>query len=99
MKNINISGEGEVGISNPNLSSNTISIYPNPGNGLVNIDMVNEDFSTVEVLSITGKLVRSFELTGTTGSYDLTELQSGLYFVVFVNENTNKQATHKLIIR
>ena len=96
---IKIEGEEILSISNSISSKNNVSIYPNPGNGIVYINMDYNDYSIVEVRSLAGSLVSSFELKGTTGTYDLSELQAGIYFVVFINEKSNLPETHKLIIR
>ncbi len=96
---ISIKGEEILSIDNSILSNTNISIYPNPSEGTIFIHMDNTNFSNVEVRALAGNLVKSFEMNGTNGSYDLSELQSGIYFVVFLNDNSNYKKTYKLIIR
>ena len=62
--------------------NNNISIYPNPSNGVFNITVENS--LNLEVLDITGKLINTRTLNGTT---TLELNTSGVYFLRFSNEN------------
>ena len=68
-----------------------VSIYPNPSNGIINIDS-SEKINTIHVFDITGKTV----LTKTTNTIDLTNLENGFYFI---EVNTPKGTSIKKIIK
>ncbi|MBU0488580.1 MAG: T9SS type A sorting domain-containing protein, partial [Bacteroidetes bacterium] len=79
-----------------------VSIYPNPGNGLItlNIRGANQSVIPVEVKDVAGKLLFSTQLDGVGASYtrqlDLTHLAEGVYFLELqVNGMRN---TYRLVI-
>lgn len=82
-------GEGEhhgndLGL-NDNISVNNILVYPNPTKGVFS---VNSQFNIdkVEVVSVTGRLIKSISAHNKEVSIDLTGVESGVYFVK-VNSN------------
>ncbi|MFP4469123.1 MAG: lamin tail domain-containing protein [Bacteroidales bacterium] len=70
------------------------SIYPNPGNGLFNID-INGTFD-VEVTNAQGQLIRSERINGSS-TLDLSSQPEGVYFIKLTNETTS--LIEKVIIR
>ncbi|MEA3452135.1 MAG: T9SS type A sorting domain-containing protein, partial [Bacteroidota bacterium] len=90
---IEVSGEnslnvttGTVGVEEfENLESNSISSYPNPFENLTNIEFyVNQnDFVTVTICDITGKIVANYgkELTAGVHSFEFTANNLGMYFI------------------
>lgn len=75
--NINIPNNG-TGINEPKVSN--LKIYPNPSEGMINIESLNlNESALLSVYSIDGRLVSQSKLTNTT--IDLTNLDSGLYWV------------------
>jgi len=58
-----------------------VIVYPNPTNGIVNIESVIQDYE-IAVHNVLGQQVLNFEKNNYT-SLDLSELQSGLYFLIF----------------
>lgn len=79
------------------VSQNTINgfgLYPNPTTGSFNI---KGQVSKVEVYSITGQRVKSFEnITGEDYQFDINELNRGVYLVKAFDSNNNS-STMKLI--
>lgn len=69
-------------LSNDNFEeSNTVSIYPNPTNGILNIETdVNKSISAVSVFDITGK---EMQIKNVQNQVDVSNLQSGVYFIKF----------------
>jgi len=68
----------------PNLF--TYNMYPNPVLTVLNIDNTT-DVSQVDIFDVTGKLVRTVQVTMTqTVSIDVAELQVGVYIVNVTNE-------------
>ncbi len=59
-------------------TNNTISIYPNPNNGLFVIEPSNTTQTTMQVYDVNGKLVLSQTINGKT-TIDASSLQEGVY--------------------
>lgn len=76
------------GISNNN--SGEISIYPNPSNGIINIDLksVSSQESSVIVSDITGKEVKRFNQLSKDNKLDCSDLSSGNYLIQIDNGNS-----------
>ncbi|MDD3739937.1 MAG: choice-of-anchor J domain-containing protein [Bacteroidales bacterium] len=62
-----------------NLSSK-ISIYPNPTDGMLNID-IPETKATVRINNVLGKEVKLIKLNSDRNTIDLSSLSSGMYFI------------------
>ena len=60
--------------------SSRISIYPNPSDGIINID-IPETRATVRISNVIGKEVKLIKLNSDTNTIDLSSLGSGMYFV------------------
>lgn len=95
-----IVGEGE-----PQQSSKTeeitnnarLSIFPNPTNGLVNIEIENgsyDDFSFT-MFDAVGKMLNSQPLSN---QMDISDLQNGIYFLKIVNDKTREVFNQKIIL-
>jgi hypothetical protein len=71
-------------------SKPNVAIYPNPTNGIFNMDLKN-DVDNIKVINILGKIVYYERITkgaaGTTKKIDLSNLVNGLYIVSLTNEN------------
>lgn len=67
-----------------NINNTDISIYPNPSNGIFNIEL-NREY-TIQVIDITGKVIKSDVLNGKN---TISIENSGVYFIKFVNEENN----------
>ncbi|MCU0319482.1 MAG: T9SS type A sorting domain-containing protein [Flavobacteriales bacterium] len=61
-----------------NASNNTISVFPNPSTGLVQIELGQDGVQQADLFDATGALVRSFVVNRTT-MVDLSDLAKGLY--------------------
>ncbi len=75
----------------------SISIYPNPSNGIFNIDIYNADNNVnMIVINAQGQIVYS-EKVGTSTQIDLSNQPDGIYFVKFINNNNI--TIKKIIVR
>ena len=73
---------------------NKISLFPNPTSGLFTI---NGEVAKVQVFSITGQLVKSFNAISSEGyQFDINDLNKGVYLVKAFDVN-NSTKTMKLI--
>jgi hypothetical protein len=83
LKGIAVGGNGELGLS----------VVPNPNRGLFNISIEIPEVIDlrIELVSATGKLVYSEELSGFSGTFrkdmDLTGASSGVYYLKLHQEN------------
>ena len=84
------------------LSVNTFSnagfsIYPNPANDMVTVELanLNEDY-ILALIDIQGKVIYSKAIDTMTSEIDVTALKSGLYFVKITSQEHSK--VEKLII-
>lgn len=72
----------------------TIALYPNPASDYFTL---NETTAKVQVFSITGQLVKSFDTNKTAGSqFSVSDLNQGLYIVKTFDEN-NEMKVLKLL--
>ncbi len=70
-----------------------VSISPNPTLGYFTI---NTDTTKVEIFSVTGQLVKSFNGANISNQYDISELNQGIYLVKITDSN-NFEKTIRLI--
>jgi hypothetical protein len=101
MLNYNIANESvfinvleSVGISNN--STNAISIYPNPTNGVINIGFTNGKILQITILSLTGKTLLKETKINQHKTIDLSDLNSGIYIVSII---TDKEVFTKKIVK
>ena len=84
---------GNTDISIPETTSNQIKIYPNPSNGIIQLDYT-ESLANIEVYNIEGKLI----FNGPAKKIiDLSHLESGFYFVK-IRTKTNESLHAKICI-
>ncbi len=62
-----------------------VSVYPNPSEGIINVDVANNTGVTVTVYDMMGKVLSSKVVEGAT-SFDLTNNGSGMYLVKVAND-------------
>ena len=67
------------------IGSTSITLIPNPTEGLVNIVYENEAPITVKVYQIDGKLLNIIELNAGNKSIDLSAYKSGVYSFVIIS--------------
>ena len=72
-----------------------MSIYPNPTNGLLNIDSNFNEETNITVLNNIGQVVLSLK-TENNITLDLSSVKKGLYFIK-LNSKT-KSSTHSIIV-
>ena len=85
------------------LNSNKMLVYPNPTNGILNIEFNNFDniYTSLSIVNILGDEVYKEQLENTSIKYsnqlDLSEYSNGIYFVKF--SSIEKVITKKLILQ
>ena len=78
--------------------ANSISVYPNPNNGILNINLTSELAvnSTLEVYDALGKLVVKQVLANELNTINISNLNNGIYTYKVLN-NSNNVKIGKLI--
>jgi len=71
------------------LAEEALSIYPNPSNGMLHLQMVTDERRDIEVYDSRGKLVFSSSITFSFTTLDLSQLSDGLY-VIRIGDYTEK---------
>jgi hypothetical protein len=64
-----------------------VSIYPNPTNGNVTLDLSGLNAKTVELFSVSGQMLYSMVPTDETMTLSLSEYAEGIYFVRIHSDN------------
>jgi serine protease AprX len=76
---------------------NNFFVYPNPANDVLNYSNPNNiEISTISISDITGKQVMNFDSISNSNAINVSNLQSGVYFVNFV---TDKNSVVKKFIK
>ena len=83
-----------LGVKNE-LSATQISLFPNPSNGIFNLNVATPNYS-YEVMDLTGKVLQQNEVKGKDARIELTSYAKGIYFLKVVSEG--KTAVRKLIV-
>ena len=77
-------------------NENSIKLYPNPANDILNVSVT--DASTLEIISVTGQIVLSTLVENKNSTIDVSRLNRGIYFVK-VTGNDGNAITQKLMIK
>jgi hypothetical protein len=79
------------------LNANGIKAYPNPSNGLINIDFENNVQSgNIEILNLNGALILSKQIHNQKETIDLSQFGDGMYFLYI--KTRDKLLKTKIII-
>lgn len=87
-----LTGDQMTDINELNLT-NSISIYPNPTNGIFSVEA--ENMKSIEITSITGEIVKELVINNSKTTIDLTSFSSGIYFAKII---TDKGSAIKKIV-
>lgn len=74
-------------------TSESIGLYPNPSSDYFSI---NANVNKVEIYSIAGQMIKSFDKQSDQYQYNISDLSNGLYIVKAIDAN-NREKTMKLI--
>jgi subtilisin-like proprotein convertase family protein len=90
------------GINNPDGTTATVSYYPNPSNGILNMNIqgfMGKELK-MDVMDLEGRIIRNFVFGEVTESYvtqmDLSTLRAGTYMVVLYSGGDTY--THRIVI-
>lgn len=83
---------------NENEKSVSITVFPNPTSHSVLIDFKNSDFKnhSYKITDAQGKLISENKIIENTSTINVSEFNSGIYFISILNSNSELK-TYKLI--
>lgn len=88
--------ENITGVGVKEIANNTVSIYPNPTNGIVNINLGSNNTSVnYSIVSIEGRVVETGKTLTNNIIVDLSKEGNGVYFIRISTESTS--TVYKLI--
>jgi hypothetical protein len=64
-----------------------ISIFPNPTNGFINIEIQNYNKTNIQVLTLDGQIIKDFLLTKSRALIDISEVPQGLYMIKIIMQD------------
>ena len=79
-----VSGTTLTGVNNYLL--NSISLYPNPANDVINVQCTMYNVQLVEVIDVYGKVINTINVIDTPAQINVSTLASGMYFVRVTTE-------------
>jgi len=78
------------------ISDNNISLFPNPSNGIITLQVGNTNDFNYTIVDVVGNLVKTSHVNGNITTIDLTNNARGIYFVNINNGVSN--ITKKVIL-
>ena len=91
--------ESELSTStNELLLEEVLQVFPNPSNGLVNVQLFKGDYTNYEV-QIHTALGQLMEKKRLTPQLDVSDFSTGIYFLQFRNLSTNEVGNYKLVVK
>jgi hypothetical protein len=76
---------GDAGIEDNNFD-NSISIYPNPSSSIINVQVENDVFDKVKIMTITGQSLYESTTSATSLSIDVSNYSKGIYLIQISNK-------------
>lgn len=88
----------EISSTNAGLRPNkeSISIFPNPSSGIIEIEKIASEITTYYLYSFDGKLIDYGNLSGQTTILEIK--QNGIFFLRLTDENQSFEVSQKIII-
>ena len=77
--------------------SQMFDVYPNPGEGMLNITLNAEGPAQIQIFNVMGQMVRSAEITSRSTMLNLSDMKTGMY--VFRVVQNNRMDTQKVILK
>lgn len=81
-------------INQPNIKK----LFPNPTDGNINLDY-ESGTGQLQIMNLSGHVVKTIEINGTQTQFDLTDLQAGNYFAVIQADGQQSNAVKFIVQR
>ena len=88
-----------VGVAVVENKSNEIKVYPNPTNGMININSGNQNQKEIRVYSANGSLIYKTTSNNVSEVINLSDRSAGLYMIQVADQITGKQSNIKVQIQ
>lgn len=75
----------------------TISVYPNPANSVLNVVLPSDESASISLIDISGKVVERLDTSSNRTRINVSSLSNGLY-IISVNQN-GKQFSKRILIK
>ncbi len=79
----------EVGIAENKLSSNQITISPNPASDIITIESLSKASNTIAIYTLQGKLLRQTPLRQAKTDISIADFDAGVYIIRVIGEDIN----------
>jgi subtilisin-like proprotein convertase family protein len=89
----------QVPLATEDITFSNLKIYPNPTNGIVNIDLGNQNLeskSVVKLFDIQGRIISTKEMNTTIDNINISNLSDGVYLISI--ENGSSKTTKKIVL-
>ncbi|MCD4684037.1 MAG: choice-of-anchor J domain-containing protein, partial [Bacteroidales bacterium] len=96
---IEIKGEEDLSSDNQIYDDDLFRIYPNPSTGILFFEKPDNSFNIVNIVSLTGSLIKTYNLNDSFSSVEISDLNKGLYFIMFHDVESGQTISKKLILR
>ena len=73
------------------------TVYPNPATSMIYVEMENDKDTQVSILDVTGRCVKSAELTGNVSSINIEDVENGVYFIMI--QQGENSSVRKLVVK
>ena len=80
-----------------NYLDNDVSVYPNPANGIINIDIKNVKVQSLKVINVIGEVVYQSANINSKSTVDVSSFAKGIYSIEFIINNT--KVVKKLVVQ
>ncbi len=84
-------------LSTNNIQIENLSIYPNPIDNVLNVNIGSNSNLNYSIFNITGQTILKGVFSSSNNRVDFSDLSKGIYFLQVLNTQLNKQNTYKLI--
>lgn len=86
-------------LSTAKINKNKLSIYPNPSNGQINIEVDNPtENNIVNIFTISGKLVKQYKNLTTKMQVHKADIGEGIFIVELKNTSTNAATRNRIVL-
>ena len=86
--NVNFTIDCSITALNSYKEENSISIYPNPSDDIINVEIENIGNATIEIYNISGRLIFSKAFDSEVEKIDISGFSKGIYIVKVMQDNT-----------
>jgi hypothetical protein len=73
---------------NENTIATDINVFPNPTEGIVNMQFANAIYRSLEVIDVTGRIVRTASFNAANYQLDIKDLPQGIYHLKLISGNS-----------